>query len=125
MVDSQVEVPARAEERRGPQPVINLKANGGARADVAVGEPVHFTGIIEMPPGAGQVVAADWDFEGLGTYPIRESLAAAQVSLSATHTYSEPGTYYAVLRAASHRNGDKNSPYARIENIGRARVVVT
>lgn len=125
MVESQVEVPARAHERRGPQAVVDLKANGGARATVAVGEPVRFTATIETPPGAGQVVAVDWDFEGLGIYPTSESLAAAQVSLSATHAYSRPGTYYAVLRATSHRNGDADSPYARIENIGRARVVVT
>jgi hypothetical protein len=124
MVGSQVEVPARANERRGPQAVVDLKANGGERADVAVGERTHFTATIEMPPGAGKVVAADWDFEGLGTYRISESLGTAQVSLSATHTYSKPGTYYAVLRAASHRLCDKQSPYARIENIGRARVVV-
>jgi hypothetical protein len=125
MVESQVEVPARAHERRGPQAVVDLKANGGARATIAVGEPVRFTATIEMPPGAGEVIAADWDFEGLGTYPTSESLATAQASLSATHTYSRPGTYYAVLRATSHRDGDRHSPYARIENIGRARVVVT
>jgi hypothetical protein len=126
VADSQIEVPATAAARGGVQPVVELKANGGARAEVAVGEPVSFTATIETPPGAGQVVAADWDFEGLGAFAVSEPLAAsqAQVKISATHAYARPGTYYPVLRAASQREGRTDTPYALVENIGRARVVV-
>ena len=127
MVESQVKVSARADERKGIQPVVELKANGGARADVSVNESVAFTATIEVPLGAGKVVAAEWDFEGLGTYPVTSDLGAPQVciSLSAAHAYSRPGTYYAVLRATSQREGNTQTPYARIQNIARARVVVT
>lgn len=126
VADSQVEVPASAAERRGPQPVVELQANGAARAQVATGEPMTFTAVIETPEGAGQVVAVEWDFEGLGTYPVRETLdpPQARARLSATHTYSRPGTYYPVLRASSHRDGDQHTPYALVQNIGRARVDV-
>jgi hypothetical protein len=127
VMDSQLEVPTTAGKRGGIQPVVELKVNGSSRAHASVGEPVAFTATIETPEGAGRVVAADWDFEGRGEYPLRASLGAPQsrVSLSASHAYGRPGTYYPVLRAASHRDGDLNTPYALVENIGRARVVVT
>jgi hypothetical protein len=127
LAESQVEVPSSARERGGIQPVVELRANGGLRAEVSVGEPVTFTAVIETPDAAGQVVAASWDFEGRGEDPVRASIGApqARVSVSATYAYASPGTYYPVLRAASHRDGDTNTPYAQVENIGRARVVVT
>jgi hypothetical protein len=126
VVDSQVHLPADATARKGIQPVIELRANGGVRADVKVNQPVTFTAVIDVPPNAGKVVAAEWDFEGAGNYPIAERLDAPQafVSLSATHTYSKPGTYFAVLRAASQRQGDVKTPYARVQNLARVRIVV-
>jgi len=127
MVDSQVEVPASAAQRGGIQPVVSLSANGAARADVAVGTPVTFTAVVEVPPNTGTVVAAEWDFEGAGTYPVRAQLTdtkSAHVSLQATYSFSKPGTYFPVLRVASQREGDAKTPYARVQNIGRARVVV-
>ena len=126
VVDSQVEVPAGADQRRGIQPVVQLKANGSVRADVAVNQPVTFTATIEVPPQAGKVIAAEWDFEGVGNYPVAERLDAPQVlvRLSATHSFSKPGTYFSVLRATAQRQGDMKTPYARIHNIARVRVVV-
>jgi hypothetical protein len=124
--DSQVQVPPSANERQGIQPVIQLSANGGVRAEVAINQSVTFTATIEVPPNTGKIVAAQWDFEGVGTYPVVATLDTPQplIRLSATHSYSKPGTYFAVLRAASQRQGDARTLYARIENIARARVVV-
>jgi hypothetical protein len=123
---SQVEVPAAVGERGGPQPVVELLANGAPRAEVKVGEPVALAATVETPAGAGVVVAAEWDFEGQGTYATSAELTpAARVTVAATHAFARPGTYYPVLRAAAQRNGDAGSPYARVENIGRARFVVT
>lgn len=125
VVDSQVETPAVASERGGPQPVVELLANGAPRAEVKAGEPVELVATVDTPAGAGVVVAAEWDFEGQGTYATSAELTpAACVSVAATHAFARPGTYYPVLRAAVQRNGDVGSPYARVENIGRARVVV-
>lgn len=124
--DTQVVVAAGAKERGGVQPVADLKANGGARADVKVGEPVSFTATIEVPPGAGQVVTAEWDFEGTGDYPAVARIDApdALVRLEAAYSYVRPGTYFPVLRATSQREGNVSTPYGRIQNIARARVVV-
>jgi len=127
IVDTQVVVPDSATERGGIQPVVELQANGCARVDVAVNQTVTFTATIEVPPNAGTVVAAEWDFEGVGNYPISAQIDKPQtrVHLSAAHAFSRPGTYFAVLRATSQRQGDVTTPYARIQNIARVRVVVT
>lgn len=126
IVDTQVVVPAGAAERKGVQPVVALKANGQARADVAVGQPVTFTGAIEVPPGAGLVVAAEWDFEGTGDFgdivPIADS--AGRIDVTAIHAFTAPGTYFAVLRGTSQRQGDPKTPHCRIQNLARVRVVV-
>ena len=126
VIDTQVVVPASAHERKGIQPVVVVTANGGARAEVAVGEAVSFEAAIEVPPDAGKIVSADWDFEGAGTYPVKAPIGepAASVSLSTMHAFAKPGTYFPVLRVASQRQGDAATPYGRVQNLGRVRVVV-
>ena len=127
VVATQIEVPTGAAERGGVQPVVTLRVNGAARAQVAIGEAVTFAGAIETPTGAGKVVAADWDFEGTGRYPDDASIAAPRerVDLTATHAYAKAGTYFAVLRGTSQREGDATTPHCRIQNIARVRVVVS
>ncbi|HUE09076.1 MAG TPA: PKD domain-containing protein [Acidimicrobiales bacterium] len=125
--DGQVHVPETAAERKGVQPVVHLTVNGGQRAEVAAGEEVTFTARIEVPPARGSVVAAKWDFEGTGRYP--DSAAVGDptpetVQLSATHTFTNPGTYFPAVRVASQREGDPATPFARSLNLGRVRVVV-
>jgi PKD domain len=103
-----------------------LQANGGSRADVAINQPVEFTATIEVPSNAGEIIALEWDFDGVGNYPLAERIDTprAVVSLSVSHSFAKPGTYFSVLRATSQRRGDRLSQYGRIQNIARARVVV-
>ncbi len=129
VVDGQVHVPATASGRRGIQPVVHLTANGAVRVDVAIGSTVEFSAVITVPPGAGTVVHAEWDFEGGGDYPIAETFddtdsAFSSVTVKSVHTFSEPGTYFPALRATSQRQGDSTTPFARVQNLGRVRVVV-
>lgn len=126
VVDSQIQVPATAALRKGIQPVVELKVNGGESAEVEVGQPVTFAAKIEVPPNTGKVVFAEWDFMGVGDYPVAEQVREPKpsVTLEATHTFSKPGTYFPVLRATSHREGDPEALYARIQNLARVRVVV-
>ena len=126
VVETQVTVPPRAPDRGGIQPTITLTANGGNCATVKVGETVTFSAVIEVPPGAGKVVAAEWDFAGSGTYGGKAQISPDErVSVAATHTYVRPGTYFAVLRVASRRKGDQETEYARVQNLARVRVVAT
>jgi len=126
IVDTQLVLPATAAERGGIQPVIDLTANGAARAEASVGEAVQFTAVIEMPPGAGKVVAAEWDFEGAGDFADAATFPPGErVTLTASHSYPVPGTWFAVLRVAGQREGRMDTPYGRVQNIARVRVVVT
>ena len=51
--DCGVHLAGAAAERRGIQPVVTARANGAARAEVRVGDVVHFDAIAETPPGGG------------------------------------------------------------------------
>ena len=127
VVDGLVEVPPTAEERKGVQPVITVEVNGGVRADVKAGKKVKFSAVIEAPPDVGSIVHVEWDFEGNGDYPVVQKLKdtkSTRVKVKTNYTFSEGGTYFPAIRATLHRQGDFQTPYARIQNIGRVRVVV-
>jgi hypothetical protein len=129
VVDGQVVIPPSAGERGGIQPVVSVTANGSERAEVAPGETVTLVAKVSVPPHAGRIVAAAWDFDGKGTYPSTVDLAKAQSSgndltITVTHGFAQPGTYFPVLRAALQRKGDQRTNYGRIQNLGRVRVVV-
>nr|WP_295921788.1 hypothetical protein [uncultured Dyadobacter sp.] len=137
VTNGQVVVPQTANERRGIQPVVTLKANGGKRADVRVGQAVTFTADIEVPENRGKVVAAGWNFEGLpensgklaNAFPDAATFTptdktGSRVTVKTTHTFSKPGTYFPTLRVASQREGDGKTPFTRIQNLDRVRVVV-
>ncbi len=128
IVDGQVEVPPSAVERKGIQPVIDISVNGGVRADVNVGDKIEFSAIIEVPPNTGSIVNVEWDFEGAGDFPLREKLKdtkSTHVEVKTTYSFAKPGTYFPSLRATSNRQGNPQTPYAKVQNIGRVRVVVT
>jgi hypothetical protein len=124
--NNQVQLPATADDRKGVQPVVTLTADGGERAEVEVGERVRFEATAEVPSGTGRLVAAEWDFAGVGDYPDQARIPRGEstLHLTATHTFSEPGTYFPVIRVTSQREGDRDTPYGRIQNLGRVRVVV-
>jgi PKD domain len=127
VIDGQVFVPGEASERKGVQSTVEVTANGRARADVAVGEEVHFAALVEAPPGTGTVVSAEWDFDGSGEFTVSSSVLDGSCNLlnvTATHTFTEPGTYFPALRVRTQRHSDTRKPHARIENLGRVRVVV-
>lgn len=63
----------------------------------------------------------------MGTYPVPAEIrrTGTRLTVRATHTFATPGTYFPVLRATSQRDGDRATPYARVQNLDRVRVVVT
>jgi hypothetical protein len=129
VVDGQILVSASALERKGIQPIINLKADSGERTEIAVEKAVTFDALIELPPHTGKIVSAEWDFEGAGTFPVTADLKTAKVkgssiTLKTTYKFTKPGTYFPTLRAVSQREGDAKTPFARIQNLARVRVVV-
>ncbi len=126
IADGQVIVPATAALRKGIQPVVTLTANGSKQAEIAAGRAVTLSATIAVPPGTGSVIAADWDWDGSGTFATHSAIVPGKAVLTVriVHSFAKPGTYFPVLRATSQRDGNPITPYARIENIDRVRVVV-
>jgi hypothetical protein len=105
---------------------VSLQVEGGARAALSVGQTATFHADIEVPPKTGVVVKAEWDFEGAGDYPIvSETKPESRVTVTTSYAFTRPGTYFPALRVTCSRHGDRNSPYAQVQNLGRVRVVVT
>jgi hypothetical protein len=122
-------VPPTAAERKGIQPVVDLKVRGSKRADITSGEKVKFTAHVEVPQNTGKIVSAEWDFEGAGTFPVAGKFILTDKTgslgiIETTYTFSKPGTYFSTLRVASQRFGDEKTIFTRIQNLDRVRVVV-
>lgn len=142
--DGQVIVSQTANERKGIQPVVTLMANGGKRSEIKAGQSVTFTAEVEVPENMGKIVAAAWNFEGLSKevekrsgwsfedsdeFPVAAKISPAtktgsKVTMKTTYQFLKPGTYFPTLRVASQRDGDGKTPYTRIQNLDRVRVVV-
>jgi hypothetical protein len=127
--DGQVILPATAQERLGIQPVVDLDIGGKLRADVKVGEEVKFSGQISIPTGMGNIIAAEFDFEGDGTFPAKtsfnESSDGNSATVEASYAFQTPGTYFPVLKGFSQRSMNLDSHFGRSTNLARVRVVVT
>jgi hypothetical protein len=122
---SQITVPAKADERLGVQPVIDLTSADRTRIEVRAGTPVAFTAKIHTPPDAGEIVSTDWDFKGDGTFVTRPfGPVGGTATVRETFTYTTPGTYFPALRATTQREGNADTPFARIPNLGRMRIIV-
>ena len=131
IVDGQVVIPATAQERRGIQPVISLMINGSERADIKAGKSVTLKAVIEVPENTGKIINAAFDFDGSGTFKNQVDLNKAGISkngsmveITLEQRFDKPGIYFPALRAISQREGNSETPYTRIQNIERVRVVV-
>lgn len=121
----QVEIPESASQRLGIQPVVKLTAQGSTRVTAKRGQPITFAVHIEIPPNGGTVTSVEWDFAGTGDFVKEESNGGgATGDVEVTHTYRRSRTYYPSVRVAVHRDGDAESPYAQLLNLGRMRVIV-
>jgi hypothetical protein len=126
--DGQILLPPLASQRLGVQPVVRLLANKGPRADIKVGSTVEFRGTVSIPPNTGKIVQTEFDIEGDGTFPIVVPLATdgeTSATVSYSHTFTKPGTYFPALRGVSQGSSNLSSPFGRAANLGRVRIVVT
>lgn len=127
--DGQVILPTVATERKGIQPVVNLTINGAKKKEVKIGKTVTFTGIIDLPANTGKVVSADWDFEGKGTFSIKQKKIVFdskenKATVAVTYQFKNTGIYFPTLRVASQREGNTKTPFTHIQNLDRVRIVV-
>ena len=138
--NAQVIVPETANERRGIQPVVKatilgddkkgLITHDGKRIDVKRGASVEIKCVAEVPAGQGKVMLAQISYDGK-EYSEKIDLSNAiysadgsRVEFTICHQFKERGTYFPTVRVASQRKVDPSSPFARIYNLDRVRVVV-
>lgn len=121
-------VPDKADERGGIQAIPVLTANGSKCAHVKAGDTVQFEVSAEVPKGAGGLTFVEWSFEGEMDFPEKGEWEltedGSKGTAKAAHVYGQPGTYFAVVRVKSERNGDKNQPFTQVRNIDRVRIIV-
>jgi hypothetical protein len=128
LAGAEVVLAPSAHVRAGIQPVVIALANGSDRAEVAAGTPVTLEVVADVPPGAGTVISAQWDFEADGNWSFRHDEidgSSPGIRLATSHSYEHPGVYFPAVQVVSHRGGDVHAADCRVENLGRARVVVT
>ena len=89
---------------------------------------MHLTASVEIPEGMGHLVEVDWDFdEGENFYPERitwEATDKNELLITKSHTFTRPGTYFVTIRVIAERNGNRETDFARIQNLDRTRVIV-
>ncbi|MDR7187001.1 hypothetical protein J2X85_004062 [Microbacterium trichothecenolyticum] len=123
---SQIIVSDKAHKRDGLQPSVDVASGGGEVIRAKAGAAVRIVATARTPQGGGEVVAAEWDFEGDGLYVAGASVTPKKnATVSAEHTFTEPGTYFVSVKVTAERNGDVDADYALLQNIDRVRVVVT
>lgn len=138
--DGQIYPAETAAERNGVQPVVTLLANGAGCAHVKAGDTVKFTVKAEVPEGAGEVTAVDYDFISDNSLSMEKKELKVFLNKGSFkrvkngnihgavseigHIYQEPGTYFASVRVKVNRLGDVDDPFTQIKNIARARIIV-
>lgn len=127
IIDGQVIVPPKANERKGIQPIVDLTINGKKRADIKKGQSLTFVANVDIPPGTGKLVLAEFDFDGSGKFSIPgkfKIINSNTAVVKAKYKFSSDGSFFPTLRVASQRKGDAGTIYTRIQNLDRVRVVV-
>lgn len=124
--NQQITVPLLASDRRGVQPTIQLAAGGRTNVEVPVGGRVELVGSIQVPPGAGKVVAIEWNQTGRGDFAAASVPAGSgsTMTVRTSFTYTKPGIYYPVLQVTSQRGNAASYQFGRVKNLARMRVIV-
>ena len=129
IVDGQVIVPDNAMERKGLQPVVKLSVKGRDLAKVKAGAKVKFNIEFGTPANGGEIVEVALDFEGAGEFtPLVNTQfrdkSRTSGNAKASHSFTKPGVYFPVVKVVSQPTENIGTPYARITNLDRVRVIV-
>jgi hypothetical protein len=123
--NGQVILEPKAADRHGLQPVMNLTANGGSRATVAVKQPVNLVARLEMPPATGKIVQYNWTVADTAEASTTVARPQPLVNVKHTLTFDKPGTYVVRLTVNGQRDGFVDpADQTLLENFKEIRVVV-
>ena len=123
--NGQVILEAKAADRHGLQPLVNLTVNGGSRATVAVKQPVNLVARLEMPPETGKIVQYNWTVADSAEASTTVARPQPLVNVNHTLTFDKPGTYVVRLTVNGQRDGLMDpADQTLLENFREIRVVV-
>lgn len=129
--EGQVVLAEEDSDRGGIQPVVVATVDGKQKATVKTGQPVTIHVKAVCPKGTGKVVEARWMTDNTKTFNGDTDLSKATysnndetVEFDYTVSYDSPGTYFPTVRIGSEREGNAQTTYTRIYNLGKVRVVV-
>ena len=123
--NGQVILEAKAADRHGLQPLVNLTVNGGSRARVAVKQPVNLVARLEMPPETGKIVQYNWTVADSAEASTTVARPQPLVNVNHTLTFDKPGTYVVRLTVNGQRDGLMDpADQTLLENFREIRVVV-
>ena len=121
--DGQIVLASKAEERGAIQSVVTLTAGGKKRFEAGCGEKVTVSAAIGVPKGAGKVTKVEWSFEGEPYTEGSFTEVGENATATASHTFTAPGTYFAVCRVWLQREGSSDL-YTQVPNLDRVRIIV-
>ncbi len=129
--NGQVSLAADALRRKGVQPVVTLTANGKDVVRVKRGETVKFVATVYAPPGSAAINDVKWGFETRSgaakyteKYDIFDDSNRRSVRVEAQLQYNDPGTFFTTAKGSAQRPDAMGTPYARVDNLARVRVIV-
>ena len=124
--DGQVIIPTDASIRKGIQASVQLSVAGKKKMQVKKGQTFLLTANTQLPPNAGKIVSVEWDLDGTGKFAIKEkNISSSKKGIfQLSHAFKTSGVYFPTVRIATQREGDTTTPFTRIFNLDRVRVIV-
>lgn len=123
--DGQVAI-TNPSEPGGIQPLVALVANGEARADIRSGDEVVLKVDASAVSRGGKIVEVRWDFDDSGEFTEGGPVEACNSYNQETrHLFSAVGTHFVTVKVTAQQDADGQTPFARVDNLARARVVVS
>ena len=102
--------PTRPPSAVASSPWCGVPSTAACAPRCKVGRPGHLEVACRSAAGRrARSSRSQWDFDGHGAFPFRHDDVDGTdtaVTLTTTHTYDTPGTYFATALVASHRDGD-------------------
>jgi hypothetical protein len=126
VVDGQIVVPRDARERHGVQPTVSLTVDSSDRAEIGPGQGARFRVDAVAADLGGTIIEVQWDFDDSGEFKERDQVQPAKaVAVERTRSFTESGTHFVTAKVVAQQDGDAESPFARLENLARVRVVIS
>ena len=125
VIDGQV-LPSSGENPGGVQPIAAVTVNGEDRAEIRAGEKVTLCATATAIGANSEIVELWWDLDGTGAFSLGGKVSPQpKLVQDWEHVFTEPGTHFVTVRVVAQRSGQAPSPFARVSNLARARILVT